>query len=221
MTTRCSVSPSARKHGNAFSTARRDIVDDAQRRECVTVESDAAPSPKFAFIGVRACELHAIAIQDRVFSRGLSGYGVCHAPPERFHCRGQLRRRRAEHASVCRWRRARRQRSGFDLALTELLDGDSHQFWLRSAATRARKCLSEFRGVAATDQEIAESGRGRRPNRESDGPQPGDGGIEGTAAGQPRIIRAGTMSPSAASPAATARWCARLVSARRSRITAI
>ena len=31
--------------------------------------SDAAPEP-LAFIGVRACELHAIAIQDRVFVEG-------------------------------------------------------------------------------------------------------------------------------------------------------
>ena len=27
-------------------------------------------APKFAFLGVRACELHAIAIQDRVFIDG-------------------------------------------------------------------------------------------------------------------------------------------------------
>ena len=36
----------------------------------VTVESDAGSVPKFAFIGVRACELNAIAIQDRVFAQG-------------------------------------------------------------------------------------------------------------------------------------------------------
>jgi sulfhydrogenase subunit beta (sulfur reductase) len=31
------------------------------------------PAEKFAFIGVRACELHAIAIQDRVFLGGFRG----------------------------------------------------------------------------------------------------------------------------------------------------
>ena len=36
----------------------------------VTVESGNSVVPKFAFIGVRACELHAIAIQDRVLSQG-------------------------------------------------------------------------------------------------------------------------------------------------------
>ncbi len=36
----------------------------------VTVESATDAAPKFAFIGVRACELHAIAIQDRVLAAG-------------------------------------------------------------------------------------------------------------------------------------------------------
>ena len=35
-----------------------------------TVEPDAAETPKYAFIAVRACELHAIHIQDRVFLEG-------------------------------------------------------------------------------------------------------------------------------------------------------
>ncbi|MEO1444040.1 MAG: sulfite reductase subunit A, partial [Chloroflexota bacterium] len=35
-----------------------------------TVESNDDPPPRYAFIGVRACELHAIQIQDRVFMQG-------------------------------------------------------------------------------------------------------------------------------------------------------
>ena len=59
--------------------------------------------PRFAFIGVRACELHAIAIQDRVFMGG------AHVDPayaarrrRRFHRRGELRRRPAAPASASR-----------------------------------------------------------------------------------------------------------------------
>lgn len=36
----------------------------------IAVAAGYETSPKFAFIGVRACEIHAIAIQDRVFCEG-------------------------------------------------------------------------------------------------------------------------------------------------------
>lgn len=34
------------------------------------ISEDHAPSPLYAFIGVRSCDLHAIAVQDRVFLEG-------------------------------------------------------------------------------------------------------------------------------------------------------
>jgi len=42
------------------------------KREADSLKVEPAPLPteRFAFIGVRACELHAIAIQDRVFMNG-------------------------------------------------------------------------------------------------------------------------------------------------------
>ncbi len=43
----------------------------AQKREGgFDIADEIEPSPRFAFIGVRSCELHAIAIQDRVFLSG-------------------------------------------------------------------------------------------------------------------------------------------------------
>ena len=46
-----------------------------------TVAADRADPPKFAFLGVRACELHAIAIQDRVFiARPLPRHRLSAAP---------------------------------------------------------------------------------------------------------------------------------------------
>jgi hypothetical protein len=43
----------------------------ARRRENeLEIEEDAADHPRLALFGVRSCELHAIAIQDRVFLEG-------------------------------------------------------------------------------------------------------------------------------------------------------
>jgi sulfhydrogenase subunit beta (sulfur reductase) len=84
--------------------------------------------PKFAFIGVRACELSAIAIQDKVF---------CDGPyPDVTYV---ARRREAfivavncgEAGGTCfcvSMQTGPKAETGFDLALTELLDDSRHDF---------------------------------------------------------------------------------------------
>lgn len=86
------------------------------------------PPAPFAFIGVRACELHAIAIQDRVFMAGP------HQDP------GYAARRRGAFLVALNCGTAGgtcfcasmgtgpRATAGFDLALTELIDPARHEF---------------------------------------------------------------------------------------------
>ena len=53
------------------------------------------PDQKFACVGARSCELHAIAIQDKVFQGGpFVEHGLRGAAPGRLHRRGELRRGR-------------------------------------------------------------------------------------------------------------------------------
>ena len=81
------------------------------------------PPPRYAFVGVRSCDLHAVAIQDRVFLGDRYVDADYEAPPaRRVLRRGQLRARRRHLLLRRRWTRARASRGGFDLALTELLD---------------------------------------------------------------------------------------------------
>jgi Fe-S-cluster-containing hydrogenase component 2 len=100
----------------------------------ITAE-DTAP-PKYAFLGVRPCELAAIAIQDRVFLDG------AHVDPA-------YRARRADaFLMVVQCGRSGgtcfcasmgtgpRTTTGFDLALTELLDADRHDFLLEIGSDR-------------------------------------------------------------------------------------
>ena len=97
-----------------------------------------------AFIGVRSCELHAIQIQDTVFMGGAladSAYG---------------RRRRASFIVAVNCAEARgtcfcvsmntgpRAESGFDLALTEILEGDNHYFTLEAGSDDGRDVLAEL-----------------------------------------------------------------------------
>jgi formate hydrogenlyase subunit 6/NADH:ubiquinone oxidoreductase subunit I len=85
-------------------------------------------APKMAFLGVRACELHAIAIQDKVFLGGSFVDPFYKARREgalivAVNC-GQ-----AGNTCFCSSMNAGpKAASGFDLALTEVIEGADHYF---------------------------------------------------------------------------------------------
>ena len=108
------------------------------------------PTPQYAFLGVRACELAAIGIQDKVF------VGGPYVDP-------QYQRRRAaalviavnctQAASTCfctSMNTGPRCQQGFDLALTELPDG----FLVEVGSEPGQKILQELETVeVSADQE--------------------------------------------------------------------
>jgi sulfhydrogenase subunit beta (sulfur reductase) len=96
---------------------------------------DATP---YAFLGVRSCELHAIAVQDKVF---LDADPLYRAHRERafivaVNC-GQ-----AGGTCFCvSMHTGPRAESGFDLALTEILEDDRHVFAVEAGSERGRAVL--------------------------------------------------------------------------------
>jgi len=126
---------------------------------------------RYAFLGVRACELAALAIQDRVF------IGGAHADP------GYRRRRESSLVIAVNCGEAHATcfclsmgtgpevRSGYDLVLTELLDGDRHDFALAGgsdagaeiiAALAAPEAAPEQQAAAAAVPERARGQMGRQ-----------------------------------------------------------
>ena len=178
------------------------------------------PSQKFAFIGARSCELHAIAIQDKVFRGGPyvdAGYTA--------------RRRDAfivavncgEAGGTCfcvSMKTGPKAESGFDLALTELLNGSGHTFLVEAGSAAGAELLAQLPKRAATEADLAAAQAVTERTASRMGRT-----LQTTASRSfcraTRTIRAGRTPLSAASPAATARWCARRASAQRSMITAI
>jgi sulfhydrogenase subunit beta (sulfur reductase) len=116
------------------------------------VEEEPPDETPLAFIGVRACELNAIAIQDRVFTGG------------KFVDRDYAARRRGifvvavncgEPAATCfcvSMDAGPRVEAGYDLALTELLD-DEHRFLVEAGSPAGAELLAELpaRPAEATD----------------------------------------------------------------------
>jgi sulfhydrogenase subunit beta (sulfur reductase) len=120
------------------------------------VEEEPADETPLAFIGVRSCELHAIAIQDRVFlggsfverdyaARRTDNFVVavnCFEPGGTCFCVSMGTGPKAE--------------AGYDLALTEILDGE-HRLLVEVGSERGAEVLGELphRDASGPDLEAA------------------------------------------------------------------
>lgn len=123
----------------------------------VRAEQISEPS-KYAFFGVRACELAAIKLLDKVLLDGRfvdAGYARarrntiivavnCSAPAGTCFCSSMQAGPLAE--------------SGFDLSLTELMDGDGHRFLVEIASETGEGLMSKVptRRVNKADREAAQ-----------------------------------------------------------------
>ena len=123
--------------------------------EAVTVTPEPAEPERFAFIGVRSCELHAIAIQDRVLIEGP------HADPH-YRARRQdnfivaVNCARAAGTCFCAsMKTGPKAESGFDLALTEIDGPEGPLFVAESASAAGEALLEELPRRPATPEEVA------------------------------------------------------------------
>lgn len=120
-----------------------------------TVEADAPPEEKLAFLGIRACELHALRIQDRVFIGG----------PDRDPYYRSVRERLLLVAVQCAqaggtcfctsMNTGPRCPEGFDLALTERCEPGRHEFFLEAGTDLGRDIVAALPARAATADDRA------------------------------------------------------------------
>lgn len=124
----------------------------------LVIEEEPEASEPTAFLGVRPCELAAIATQDRVFLGG--GH----------HDRDYAARRSdvfvvavdcGDPSALCfctAFGTGPEANDGFDLALTELLEGE-HRFLVRAGSSAGEALLAELPTRTATRDDTTEAGR--------------------------------------------------------------
>jgi sulfhydrogenase subunit beta (sulfur reductase) len=131
----------------------------ARRKDGSFVVLDrAAEMPRVALIGARACDLHAIAIQDRVLLEG-PAVDPSYAARRRGAFVVALNCGTAGGTCFCvSMGTGPKAASGFDLALTELFDGEDHRFLVQVASPEGAAILARVpHGEAQkTDLEAAE-----------------------------------------------------------------
>ncbi|MBK6798901.1 MAG: 4Fe-4S dicluster domain-containing protein [Acidobacteria bacterium] len=117
------------------------------------ISNDNQPAPHLAFLGVRACELHAIAIQDKVFINGPyvdSVYG------ERREKSFVVAVNCGQAGGTCfctSMKTGPRAESGFDIALTEVIETDQHYFVAEAGSERGVEILEKTRTRKADESE--------------------------------------------------------------------
>jgi sulfhydrogenase subunit beta (sulfur reductase) len=100
--------------------------------------------PKLAFIGVRSCELHAIQIQDRVFT---GGQWVDSAYKARREGAFIVAVNCAQAGGTCfcvSMQTGPKAEDGFDLALTEVMEESRHYFVVEVGTDLGREVLDEI-----------------------------------------------------------------------------
>ena len=126
--------------------------------ELMVEEDDTKDARPLAFFGVRSCDLHAIAIQDRVFvggrvverdyaARREGAFVVaanCFEPGGTCFCVSMGTGPRAE--------------SGYDLALTEILE-DEHRLLVEVGSARGAEVLAALESRPASEEDVRAAGQ--------------------------------------------------------------
>ncbi len=115
-------------------------------------------APRYAFIGVRACEMAAIGIQDAVFLKsGFTDRTYAQRRTEAFIVAVQC----SEAGGTCfcsSMGTGPACDSGFDLALTEMIDEERHSLLVEAGSERGAGILDDLPSREASDDDIAWAG---------------------------------------------------------------
>jgi formate hydrogenlyase subunit 6/NADH:ubiquinone oxidoreductase subunit I len=131
----------------------------AQRTlEGFTAHAPTDDAPPYAFIGVRSCDLHAIAVQDRTFMNGPYVDATYKKRREQafivvVNC-GQA----AKTCFCTSMDTGPMAKSGYDLALTEILEDGRHEFLVDTGSERGAEVIRDLvlREASAPDEAAAQ-----------------------------------------------------------------
>ena len=117
------------------------------------IEEEPEEPPAYAFLGVRSCDLHAIAIQDRVMIEG-------EHPDPHYQARREgafiIAINCGEAGGTCfcvSMGTGPRAEAGYDLALTEIIEDGRHRFTVEVGTERGAGVLADVPATEATDSE--------------------------------------------------------------------
>jgi ferredoxin len=118
----------------------------------IRVEEEKADAPARAFIGVRPCELHAIAIQDKIFMNGSFTDRIYQSRRKNIFIVAVNCGQAGGTCFCASMNTGPRASAGFDLALTEVIENNHHYFVTEVGSDRGEKVLMAVPHQAAGDE---------------------------------------------------------------------
>lgn len=118
------------------------------------IEPEAHEPRRLAFIGVRACELSAIAVQDRVFAGGSYGDPIYQRQRENVFIVAVNCGKTNATCFCAAMNTGPKATAGFDLALTEVLQGEQHYFVVEVGSDAGEAVLEAVPHRPAAEAEV-------------------------------------------------------------------
>jgi ferredoxin len=115
---------------------------------------DKKEAPRYAFIGVRACELHAIQIQDQVFTGGAYVDQTYNARREQAFILAMNCTEAGETCFCASLGTGPQADAGYDLAMTEIVTGGVHHFVVDIGSKAGAQVMSVVPHRTALGREI-------------------------------------------------------------------
>lgn len=119
----------------------------------IAPESDEVPLR--AFLGVRACELHALAIQDKIFMGGSYVDPAYRTRREKIFIIAVNCGQAGGNCFCASMNTGPRATGGFDLALTEVVEGKRHYFIVETGSERGAGIVQEIPHQEASAEDLA------------------------------------------------------------------
>lgn len=138
---------SARRNSNQFEVTKLQDLSDSQ------------PFPKYAFIGVRSCELQALGIQDTIFIGGEYVDPYYKAIREGIFIVAVNCTKAAETCFCVSMNTGPKVKDGYDIVLTEVIENDNHYFIADSGTERGAEILNQLPHQTADVHEVEQSER--------------------------------------------------------------
>lgn len=115
------------------------------------------PRKRYAFLGVRSCDLAAIGVQDRVLLGGHYQDSIYGARRDGVFIVAVQCTHAVSTCFCASMRTGPRAESGYDLALTEIIGQGEHRFLVEVGSDAGREILAELEWHEASDEDIAQA----------------------------------------------------------------
>jgi sulfhydrogenase subunit beta (sulfur reductase) len=115
--------------------------------------------PRYAFIGVRACDLQAITIQDKVFLEGPFTEPIYQSRRDEVFIVAVNCNQPGGNCFCVSMKTGPKATGPFDLALTEVLQADEHYFVIETGSEKGRAVMADIphRPAGPTEAKISEN----------------------------------------------------------------